>query len=220
MSSLAGQIEKEATRLGFLLTEDQRDRLQAFFLLLGHWGQRIRLTGSRDPEELIQRHLGDAFALEKGLVEIERQRGQALGPCLDVGSGGGLPAFPLLALNPTRRLCLIEARRRKAAFLRTASFELGFSAQVYDDRLEALVEGDKLPLPFDATWSLATFSPGEWLDRAVPLTGPGGYVFAFVTEEALRAPLPPPLVFHGKRTWERGDGSRRWLVSYEYRQMP
>jgi 16S rRNA (guanine527-N7)-methyltransferase len=39
------------------------------------------------------------------------------GPIVDVGSGGGTPGIPLAASLPGRRVTLLEAERRKCAFL-------------------------------------------------------------------------------------------------------
>ena len=39
------------------------------------------------------------------------------GPVVDVGSGGGAPGIPLAVLLPDREVVLLEAERRKCAFL-------------------------------------------------------------------------------------------------------
>lgn len=55
---------------------------------------------------------------------------------LDVGSGGGFPALVLGALVPCVRLCLVEPNKKKAAFLLTASQQMGLSCTILRDRIE------------------------------------------------------------------------------------
>lgn len=45
------------------------------------------------------------------------------GPIVDVGSGGGAPGVPLAAALPDREVTLLEANRRKAAFLERVARE-------------------------------------------------------------------------------------------------
>jgi len=49
----------------------------------------------------------------RGLPLVERVDG----PIVDVGSGGGAPGIPLAAALPAREVVLLEAERRKCAFL-------------------------------------------------------------------------------------------------------
>lgn len=46
------------------------------------------------------------------------------GPIVDVGSGGGTPGIPLAASLPGREVTLLEAERRKVAFLERWTAEL------------------------------------------------------------------------------------------------
>ncbi|PID39718.1 MAG: hypothetical protein CSB49_00800 [Proteobacteria bacterium] len=137
-------------------------------------------------------------------------------PYLDVGSGGGLPALPLLALQPERRLTLVEARRRKATFLRSALHELSISGcAVFDERLEQLV-GREAFEPFYAAWSLATFTPAEWLGRAAPLVARSGTVFVFIAGEELDQALEHhELELCQKHHWELADGRKRQLLAFQ-----
>jgi 16S rRNA (guanine527-N7)-methyltransferase len=55
--------------------------------------------------------------LEDSLRGVEIVAGLA-GPIVDVGSGGGAPGIPLAASLPDREVTLLEAKERKADFLR------------------------------------------------------------------------------------------------------
>jgi 16S rRNA (guanine527-N7)-methyltransferase len=68
------------------------------------------LTGIRDLEEA-RRMLAD-----DSLRAVELVAGVS-GPIVDVGSGGGAPGIPLARALPGREVVLLEAERRKCAFL-------------------------------------------------------------------------------------------------------
>ena len=75
------------------------------------------LTALRDPAEARRVLLDDALA---GLELVKRFDG----PVVDVGSGGGTPGIPLAASLPEREVTLLEAERRKTAFLERWTEEL------------------------------------------------------------------------------------------------
>jgi 16S rRNA (guanine527-N7)-methyltransferase len=70
------------------------------------------LTAVRDPAEARRVHVEDALAA----AELVRD-----GPVVDVGSGGGSPGIPLAAARPELHVDLLEAQRRKCAFLSSAA---------------------------------------------------------------------------------------------------
>jgi 16S rRNA (guanine527-N7)-methyltransferase len=68
------------------------------------------LTAVRDRENARRVLLDDSLA---GLPLVR----DLAGPIVDVGSGGGAPGIPLAASLPEREVTLLEANRRKCAFL-------------------------------------------------------------------------------------------------------
>lgn len=75
------------------------------------------LTALRDAADARRVLLDDA------LRAVEVVRGLE-GPIVDVGSGGGTPGIPLAASLPDREVTLLEAERRKCAFLERWAAEL------------------------------------------------------------------------------------------------
>ncbi len=84
-------------------------RLIAYRDLLLRWNATINLVAGKDSAELDRRHIADSLQLH-GLLPAE-------GPVADLGSGAGLPGLVLAAASPERPVHLVEADRRKAAFL-------------------------------------------------------------------------------------------------------
>jgi len=66
------------------------------------------LTAVVDPEEARRAHVDDAVVALPLLED---------GPLVDVGSGGGSPGLPLAWARPDLDVVLLEASRRKCAFL-------------------------------------------------------------------------------------------------------
>jgi len=97
--------------------------LETYVRLLTHWNKRINLTSLRlEPVSVegLDRLLIEPLAAAKYVSEVPIS-------WVDLGSGGGSPAIPLKVARPSAKLTLIEARSRKAAFLREVVRELGFS---------------------------------------------------------------------------------------------
>jgi 16S rRNA (guanine527-N7)-methyltransferase len=163
----------------------QAEALSRFGTLLLTWNARINLTGANSLDDIAAEHLPDSFALATRFELTAPER------VIDVGSGGGLPALPLAILRPALQLRLIEPIAKKAAFLRTATRELGLGAQiaVHVGRAEPLVPGD-----FDAAFSRATFPPEAWARLGADLVRPGGRVFVLASTATVPKELPPSVV--------------------------
>jgi 16S rRNA (guanine527-N7)-methyltransferase len=95
----------------------------------GALGRLLALVGSdpaaptavRDPATAVDTHVADALvALE--LVQVRAARRIA-----DLGSGAGFPGLVLAAALPEAEVALVEANRRKCAFLERAAAQMGLA---------------------------------------------------------------------------------------------
>jgi len=98
------------------------------------------------------------------------------GPIVDVGSGGGAPGIPLAHALPEREVVLLEAERRKCAFLErcappNARVVWGRAEEQETDWAGAAVAKALAPPPVAAEWCL-------------PLVRPGGIAVLWVGETA------------------------------------
>ena len=149
---------------------EQAAALSAFLNLLEQWNQVHNLTGIRDRNELIDRHLVESLALKPFVV----------GPTVaDVGSGGGLPGVPLAISMPGAGFTLIESRRKRVSFLRHAVATLGLgNVKVAHNRAEEVTAG-----PFATVLARAVAAPAELLAITRPLIAPGGRLVLLTGEE-------------------------------------
>lgn len=90
-------------------------KLRQYAALARQWNEALDLFAPTSINAFWMRHILDSLQL---LPLIPRSADTAI----DIGSGGGLPGLVLaIALAPDLEFTLIEANRRKAAFLREAA---------------------------------------------------------------------------------------------------
>jgi len=95
-----------------LLGVDINDHHAGLFALhaleLLKWNQKINLTAIKDPEEIAIKHFADSVAPANMIPDHAR--------LLDIGSGGGFPGIILKVINPSLKVTLIDASRKKVSF--------------------------------------------------------------------------------------------------------
>jgi 16S rRNA (guanine527-N7)-methyltransferase len=140
--------------------------------LLYLWNRRFNLTAIRDPREGVRRHALEALeaTLVPGLPEA--------GLLVDLGSGNGFPALPILAARPGLSGLLVESAARKVDFLRAAVRESGLGPRV---RAEQLVFERFGQLPEEiALLTLRGFpDPERWILEAAA-SRPGAAILAWL----------------------------------------
>ena len=106
-------LHQGLTALPFAVCAQTVTKLTAYLHLLGKWNRVHNLTAVRAPEEQVRLHLLDCLALHPHLNRRARY-------IADIGSGAGLPGIMLALCRPEATLFLVEANRKKCAFLREA----------------------------------------------------------------------------------------------------
>ncbi len=166
--------------LGLNLNPENIADLELFLQEMGRWNQVHNLTAIEGEQNSIRLHLVDSITV----LPIMRQFLTDPGPSIaDLGSGGGLPAIPIAILQPGWHLTLIEAIRKKTAFLQHVRGKLGLkNIQVLSERVE--VVGKNQPGQFDAVISRAFTNLAHFLELSLPLLKPEGLVFAMKAKRA------------------------------------
>lgn len=179
---LAEKLAQGLAQLGMALPDATQRQLLAYVALLAKWNRTYNLTAVRDEAEMVTYHLLDSLAVLPHL-------GSA-GDLADIGSGGGLPGFPLAIAQPELQLHSVEANRKKSTFQQQAKIELGLSnVAVHCGRVESLEAGKR----FDAVISRAFSELPEFVRLAGALVADGGRLLAMkgVYPQAEIAAVPP-----------------------------
>ena len=143
-------------------------------------------SSSADPGVLVGTHLFDSLL---GIALLPPARGRPI-RLLDLGSGGGFPAIPLLIARGDLEGTLVESSGKKATYLREALARLALTARVVNARFP-----DSFPLAgnvrYDVLTTRAVASAGKLVRAARPLLSPGARALLWTSEpladEAARA---------------------------------
>ena len=111
------------------VSRETEERLLTLCRLILEWNTHIRLTAAPTIDALMADHVRPSLDLLTHMPAAAQS-------AADLGSGQGLPGL-VLALARPARMILVEADRRKAAFLRHATMRLGLSCDVVCARIEA-----------------------------------------------------------------------------------
>jgi len=98
------------------------DALWQYFALLARWNPRVNLTAlplNPPADETFDRLFVEPIVAAKHIEP--RNSGTVPVRWVDLGSGGGSPAIPVKIVRPAWILTMVEAKERKAAFLREAT---------------------------------------------------------------------------------------------------
>lgn len=123
-------LDSHAAPYKIAITAKTRERLVRYFHLVLRWNRRANLFSFKSPAEFAVRHILESCAANRFIADDAKM--------IDIGSGGGAPAIPLLLIMPNVRGRLIEATTKKAVFLSEALREtkLDEQAQVVNRRFE------------------------------------------------------------------------------------
>jgi 16S rRNA (guanine527-N7)-methyltransferase len=150
--------------------EAAMERLKRYTTLLLQWNRTAsNLISRNDEARFVERHLLESVAAARWLKDSGASR------WLDFGTGGGLPAIPLLLCGVGTHWTLVESRRTKTLFLRKVVQEMQLgNVSVENIRLE---DADGSLGTFDAFTSRATLPLVPTLGLAARQVAAGGRAF-------------------------------------------
>lgn len=163
------RLAEGAARLGVDLRPEQGRLLLRYLDLLYVWNRLAGLT-TIPREKALRLHLLDSLAALPSVTK---------GPCLDLGTGAGLPGLVLAVAAPGTSFVLVESNRKRCSFLLEAVRVLGLSnVQVLESAVEDLPAGVVYP----TVVSRAFRPPPEFLRIAARLVASGGRIVLLLAD--------------------------------------
>jgi 16S rRNA (guanine527-N7)-methyltransferase len=104
-------MEASASAVGLKLPGGAIERFDRYLAELLHWRERLNLTAAATATEIVTAHFSESLIPLAAWSVGEGSR------TIDVGSGAGFPGIPMKIVRPDLRVVLLEASRRRAAFL-------------------------------------------------------------------------------------------------------
>ncbi len=141
--------------------------------LLIRANQRTNLTAYRDPAAIWLHLVADALSPIPHGLDLAGQR------AVDVGSGAGIPGWPLALWFPDSAFTLIEATAKKARFLRDVAVALQRPVTVLPQRAEVVGRDPAHREQYDWALARAVASLPTVLEYMAPLVRPGGRLVVY-----------------------------------------
>lgn len=136
------------------------DAIERFVGACSRWGRVSNLVSASDRARLWERHVLDSLQL----VPLADGAGARW---VDLGSGGGFPGMIVAIAREGTDMTLIEANRKKSAFLLQAAGEAGVRLRVIPQRIEAVA-----PFAADVVSARALTALAPLIALAKPFFGP------------------------------------------------
>jgi len=168
-------VEKAAYELGVTITRKICDQFKIHVKELLVWNEKMNLTAITDPMEIAIKHFVDSSILASYIEKNQRM--------LDMGSGGGFPGLVIGVQRPDVKITLVDASRKKVAFLQHVIRKLGLINTIaIHARIEKMGQNER----FDVITCRAFASLDEIVHLAKFLLSSTGSILAmrgYVTQE-------------------------------------
>ncbi len=162
-----------AASLGAPLSSVQVEQMRRMVEMLRSYNPSASLMSEAALTDVLRGHVLDSLTL----LPLIRNANLREGRLVDVGTGGGFPGLVLSIAEPQLRVMLMDATRKKTAYLERAAAELALDVEVLQARAEDAAHEPELRESFDIAVCRAL---GPWpvvLELTLPFCRTGGMLF-------------------------------------------
>ena len=175
MKESDNEIETAVTRgaeeLGIVLPSGAGSAFASYYDILEKRGRDVNLTAISGEEDVASLHFLDSLALLNA-HDFKNAR------VIDVGSGAGFPGVPLKLAEPSVDLALLDATRKRVAFLKEVCDDLGIEAELIHSRAEEAARKPEMRERYDIALSRAVARLNILCEMCLPFVRAGGMFIA------------------------------------------
>ena len=154
------------------LSGEQLGQLDRYAELLVEWNQKMNLTAITDPQGILIKHFLDSI-LPFTLIPLAQNAS-----LIDVGTGAGFPAIPLLIWRPDLQITLLDSLKKRLSFLEVVLSECALTAKTIHSRAEDGGRQPALREQFDLASARAVAALPMLAEYCLPLVKVGGSFLA------------------------------------------
>ena len=203
----------DAEKLGISIDPQQLSRFETLSELLVEQNKTMNLTAITDPDGIAVKHFADSISV---LTAAEIPQGSRV---LDVGTGAGFPALPLLIMRPDIDLTMIDSTAKKLKYVENTVNELGLIATTLHTRAEEAGQNKEFRESFDFVVSRAVAALNVLCEYCLPFVKKNGLFIAMKgakAQEEIDAARSAIKLLGGKiiaeKSFSLSDGGERTLV--------
>lgn len=163
-------VTEKFAEAGITITAEMSEKLVKLCDFMVEYNKNVNLTSITDFEEVVVKHFVDSV-LPFFMVDIPQ--GSSF---IDVGTGAGFPALPLLVVRPDLKGTLCDSLNKRCVYLELVCKEIGVKAEIIHARSEEL--GRKKRECFDFATARAVAAMPVLSEYCVPFVKVGGSFIA------------------------------------------
>ena len=160
------------------LSAKQLEQFEIYAAMLVEYNEKVNLTAITEPQEIAIKHFLDSLSV-LDVVDIPQNAS-----IIDVGTGAGFPAIPLLIARNDLKVTMLDSLNKRLVFLDNVLDELGLDALLIHGRAEDAGRNKNCREKYDIAVSRAVARLNILSEYCLPLVKTGGRFIAMKGPDA------------------------------------